>query len=176
MQSLVHPKYKTKYRITNWADNDKALVRRGDIILWISQDAIDTWTPECSDKRGAPSKYSDLAISTALTLRLVYRIPLQQAEGFLRSLLRIIGLDLNTPDHTSLSPRSLQFRLALDLSVSSGPIDVIVRQHGPLARRTRRVGSCKARKTRKARLQEASHRRHCSRRDRCTGLDRRKCL
>ncbi len=87
MKSRIHPKHKTKYRITNWADYDRALVKRGDITLWISKDAIKTWTPARSGRRGAPRKYSDLAIETALTLRLVYGPPLRQAEGFLRSLL-----------------------------------------------------------------------------------------
>jgi hypothetical protein len=31
MNSRVHPKYKTKYRVNNWAEYDRALVRRGDI-------------------------------------------------------------------------------------------------------------------------------------------------
>ncbi len=37
MNSRVHPKYKTKYRITNWVEYDKALIKRGDITLWISE-------------------------------------------------------------------------------------------------------------------------------------------
>ncbi|MFT7541605.1 MAG: hypothetical protein ACI9K5_002577, partial [Gammaproteobacteria bacterium] len=46
MNSRVHPEYKTKYRITNWVEYDKALVRRGAITLWISEDAIDSWAPK----------------------------------------------------------------------------------------------------------------------------------
>jgi hypothetical protein len=34
MNSRVHPKYKIKDRVINWADYDKALVQRGDITLW----------------------------------------------------------------------------------------------------------------------------------------------
>ena len=40
MKSRVHPKYKTKYRVSNWAEYDRALVERGNITLWISDDAI----------------------------------------------------------------------------------------------------------------------------------------
>ena len=40
MKSRIHPKYKTKYRVTNWAEYDRALVQRGDITLWFSTDAI----------------------------------------------------------------------------------------------------------------------------------------
>jgi hypothetical protein len=45
MKSRVHPKYKTKYRVTNWAAYDRALVQRGAITLWISEDAIASWKP-----------------------------------------------------------------------------------------------------------------------------------
>ena len=39
----MHPKYKTKYRVGNWAEYDRALVRRGDVTLWLTPDAIATW-------------------------------------------------------------------------------------------------------------------------------------
>ena len=58
-----HPKYKTAYRVKNWAEYDKALRDRGDITLWISQDAIDAWTPPQTGKRGAQPVYSDVAYS-----------------------------------------------------------------------------------------------------------------
>jgi hypothetical protein len=130
MNSRVHPKYKTKYRVTNWANYDRALVQRGDITLWISEDAIKSWTPNPSGKRGAPRKYSDQAIETALTLRLVYGLPLRQAEGFLRSLLNTMGLDLGAPDHTTLSRRSRQLNIALRRKASSKPIDLIIDSTG----------------------------------------------
>ena len=78
-----HPKYKTAYRVKNWAEYDKALRDHGDITLWISQDAIDAWTPPQTGKRGAQPVYSDLAMETALTLRLIFNQPLRQTEGFL---------------------------------------------------------------------------------------------
>ena len=72
MNSRVHPKYKTKYRVENWAEYDRALVQRGDITLWISDEAVAAWKPMSNGKRGGQPKFSDLAIETALTLRLVY--------------------------------------------------------------------------------------------------------
>lgn len=77
MNSRVHPKYKTKFRATNWAEYDRALVERGDITLWISPEAIRAWTAKPSGRRGAPQKYTDIAIETALTLRQVFRLPLR---------------------------------------------------------------------------------------------------
>ena len=83
MKSKVHPTYKTKYRVANWPAYNQTLVRRGDVTVWVSSEAIVAWTPRRSGRRGGQRRYSDLAIETALPLRLVYHLPLRQAEGFL---------------------------------------------------------------------------------------------
>jgi hypothetical protein len=82
-----HLRYKTAYRVKNWAEYDKALRNRGDLTLWISQDAIDAWTPLQTGNRGAQPVYSDVAIETALTFRLLFHLALRQTEGFLGSIL-----------------------------------------------------------------------------------------
>ena len=105
-RSRGHPKYKTRYRVRNWADYDRALVRRGDLTVWFSDDAVTAWTPAKTGRRGAQPKYSDLAVETALTLRLLYGLAWRQTEGFLNSVLRLMRLDLTAPDHTTLSRRT----------------------------------------------------------------------
>ena len=87
MNSRVHPNFKTRYRVTNWAEYDQSLMRRGEITLWTTPAAIKASNAKPVARRGAPRKYSDLAIETALTLRLVFRLSLRHAEAFLRSLL-----------------------------------------------------------------------------------------
>ena len=103
MNSRVHPNYKTKYRVTNWSEYDQALTQRGNITVWFSQKADRGLEREAfgkpsgslreafgkpsgslreafgkpSGSRGAPHKYSDLAIETALALCLVFRLPLR---------------------------------------------------------------------------------------------------
>ena len=52
MKSKVHPTYKAKYRVANWAAYNQALVRRGDVTVWLSSDAIAAWTPGRSGRRG----------------------------------------------------------------------------------------------------------------------------
>ena len=59
--------------------------------------------------RGGQPLYADMAIELVLTLRLVFHLTLRQAEGFARSVLRLLGLDLSVPDHTTLSRRSRAF-------------------------------------------------------------------
>ena len=84
MKSRVHSKYKTQYRVSNWSEYDRTLVQRGDITLWISEDAVTPWKPAPTGRRGAHRKFSDHAIETALALRLVFNLPVHQVEGFLR--------------------------------------------------------------------------------------------
>ena len=64
-------------------------------------------------RRGGQRRYSDLAIETALTLRLLYHLPLRQAEGFLHALFGMMRLDLSAPDYTTLSRRSQHLRRRL---------------------------------------------------------------
>ena len=113
MKSRVHPKYKTKYRVRTWASYERALIGRGNITIWLSRAAIAAWKPEGPRTRGAPPTYADLAIETALTLRLLFHLPLRQAEGFLPSLFHLMGLDLRSPDHTTLSRRGQHLNLTL---------------------------------------------------------------
>jgi hypothetical protein len=68
-RSRVHPRYRTKYRVKNWPDYDRALVARGDINLWITPEALEAWRPAHTGSRGAQPKFSNVAIETALTLR-----------------------------------------------------------------------------------------------------------
>ena len=111
MKSKVHPTYKTKYRVANWPAYNQALVRRGDVTVWLSSEAIAAWTPRRSGRRGGQRRYSDLAIETALTLRLLYHLPLRQAEGFLHALfgmkrvVRLLTRTTNFPDSIRHRPR-----------------------------------------------------------------------
>jgi Transposase DDE domain len=130
-RSHRHPKYKTAYRVKNWHEYDQALRNRGDITLWISQDAIDAWRAPKTGKRGAQAVYADIAIETALTFRLLFRLPLRQTEGFLGSVLILMDVTLPCPDHTTLSRRhsTVAIRQQIDRA-PAGPISLIVDSSG----------------------------------------------
>jgi IS5 family transposase len=130
MNSRVHPTYKTKYRVTNWAPYDRALVGRGDVTLWVSPAAIASWAPAGVGTRGGQWKYSDVAIETALTLRLLFHLPLRQTEGFLHSLFGMMGIDLSAPDHTTLSRRGQYLDLTLDRVSTGKRVHLIVDSTG----------------------------------------------
>ena len=130
MNSRVHPTYKTRYRVDNWPEYERSLVRRGDITLWLSPDAIESWKAVPSGQRGGQKRFSDTAIETALMLRLLFHLPLRQTEGFLRSLFELMGADLDVPDHTTLSRRSQQLDIKLRRAPTSGAIHLIVDSTG----------------------------------------------
>ena len=130
MRSRVHPRYKTKYHVRNWAAYERGLVRRGDITVWLSADAIAAWEPAGGGTRGGQRKYSDVAIKTALTLRLLVHLPLRQTEGFLTSLFRLMELDLPSPDHTTLSRRGQQLDVTLHHPPREKPLHLLIDSTG----------------------------------------------
>ena len=129
-KSRVTPKYKTKYRVKNWREYEESLRRRGDVTVWFDEDAIDAWSPSGSKKPGGQQTYSDLAILTALTLRTVFHLALRQTEGFVASLLRLMDLPLETPDHTTLSRRSATVVVPPLTKISDGPIHLVIDSTG----------------------------------------------
>ena len=107
-----HKFKKSTYKVTNWAEYNDALRRRGEITIWFTDEAIQSWAPEKTGKKGRPQKYSNLAIETCLFLRIVCSLPLRQTEGFACSLVRLMGLNLNVPDYSTLSKRSINLELS----------------------------------------------------------------
>ena len=64
--------------MTNWAAYDIALRHRGSLTVWFTEAAIAAWKAEPRRTRGGQPRYSALAITTALTLRAVFRLALRQ--------------------------------------------------------------------------------------------------
>ena len=125
------PKYKPKYRVINWHQYEQSLRNRGNLTIWLSPAAIKSWTPAKSNKQGRQRKYADLAIETVLTLRLLFHLPLRQAEGFVLSLFQLMKVRLPVPDHTTLSRRSKNLKPILNrVTVSNQPLHLIVDSTG----------------------------------------------
>jgi hypothetical protein len=97
---------KQRFKVTNWRDYDASLRQRGSLTVWVTEEAIAAWTAEPRTTRGGQRTYSALAILTALTLRAVFRLALRQTEGLIGSVIRLLGLDLAVPDHSTLSRRA----------------------------------------------------------------------
>jgi transposase len=104
-ESRRHKIPKARYRVANWPEYDAALVQRGSLTVWFTEEAIEAWHAPATGERGAQPIYSAIAIETGLALRLVFHQPLRQTEGMLRSIADVLGVDIAIPDHTTLSRR-----------------------------------------------------------------------
>src|SRR6476659_8825025 len=87
-----------KRRVTNWAAYNEALRQRGSLTVWFTEDAIAAWKAAPRTTPGGQPYYSDLAITTALTLRAVFHLALRQTEGLIGSVFQLLGLDLPVPE------------------------------------------------------------------------------
>ncbi|WP_160004002.1 IS5 family transposase [Rhizobium sp. 18055] len=125
---------KVKFKVTNWSEYEAGLRRRGSLTLWMTPEALSLWKAQKRTTRGGQARYSDLAIETSLMLGLVFGLRLRQTEGFLASVLELMGLDLPVPDHTTLSRRAQRgrpFDRQQGRSVSAeGPIHVLIDSTG----------------------------------------------
>src|SRR5512143_1135050 len=86
-----------KRRVTNWAEYDASLRQRGSLTVWFAEAAIASWKAAPRTTPGGQPNYSDLTITTALTLRAVFHLALRQTEGLIASILHLLGLDLPVP-------------------------------------------------------------------------------
>ena len=72
---------KRPYRIRNWPEYEAGLRRRGDLSVWLSDKAINSWRARPSGKPGGQRIYANIAIEAARTIRMALRLPLRQTEG-----------------------------------------------------------------------------------------------
>src|SRR4051794_37735217 len=117
-----------KRRVTNWADHNEALRQRGSLTVWFTDAAIAAWKAAPRTTPGGQPQYSDLAITTALTLRAVFRLPLRQTV--IGSILQLLGLDLPVPDYSTLSRRAQSLELPAQPRATGGAIHLLVDSSG----------------------------------------------
>jgi len=149
-QKSTQPRPKPLYRVKNWAEYEKALVQRGSITVWLSEGFEKSWLSAGKKQRGSQFEYTDQAILVMLTIREVYHLTNRGVEGYVRSLFRILKIDLPVPDHSTLSKRGKELTVklpkktnqSLSIVMDSTGLKIYgegewkVRQHGISKRRT----------------------------------------
>lgn len=155
-------KKKDKYRIRNWKEYNRSLVNRGSITFWFDEDAISKWhSVERTDKPGRPETYSDDAIQCGLLIKSVFRTALRALQGFLSSIIKLLGLNITCPHYSVFSRRAKGLKIPLRRMLKPGEkLHVVfdstgikvygegewkVKKHGASKRRTWRkihVGMC----------------------------------
>jgi IS5 family transposase len=145
-------KTKRSYRLRNWQEYNAALGRRGSLTFWVSQEVLASWrSHQRTGRRGRPQTYTDAAILCMASLQEIYRLPLRQTAGLLRSVVELLGLALPVPDYTTLARRRQTLEVELPRRKPGQPLHMVVdstgikvygegewkvRQHGYSRRRT----------------------------------------
>jgi hypothetical protein len=128
-QKKTQSRPKRLYRVQNWSDYENALVQRGSITFWMSEELEKVWLYTGKRQRGSQFEYSDKAIEIMLTLKEIFHLPNRSVEGFVRSLFQMMKIDLPVPDHTTLSKRSKTLKVKLTRQ-SEGSLNVVMDSTG----------------------------------------------
>ncbi len=118
----------TKYKTTNWWAYNEALKGRGSLTVWFDPEMA--WKPPPSGKRGRQPSFSDAAIQTCLTMKVLFGMPLRQTTGFVQSLLRLVGLDWTVPDFSTLCRRQRKLNVSIPYRGGAGPLNLLVDSTG----------------------------------------------
>ncbi len=71
MSRRIPPRYRTR----NWPAYNKALKQRGSLAIWFDPDMV--WVPPPTGKPGRQPQYSDAAIQTCLTMKVLFGLALR---------------------------------------------------------------------------------------------------
>jgi hypothetical protein len=122
---------KTRYRLRNWREYNRALIERGSLTFWFDEDNLQQWCMNMHPEEvGRPTIYGDTAILCALTLKAVFQLRLRQSQGFLASLLALLQLELPTPSYSTICRRSKTLDVDLDSRSRSEALHVVVDSTG----------------------------------------------
>lgn len=95
---------KTKYKVHNWSEYNKALINRGSVTFGLDKKTISAWHDcEPNGQRGRDNYFSDTAITTALMIQAVFGLSLRQTQGFIDSIFALMGVELRSPTYSSIS-------------------------------------------------------------------------
>ncbi len=89
-----------------------------------------TWEAAPTGKRGRQLIYSNAAVQTCLTMKVLFGLALRQTAGFVESLLRLIGLDWTAPNFSTLSRRQKTLKVKISYRRSQGPLHLLIGSAG----------------------------------------------
>ena len=92
-----------RYRVKNWAEYNRALIRRGSLTFWVDEEAVQAWrdTEGSGPRGGRPRIHSDTAIECALVVRAVFHLSLRATQGFLQSAVDPMNVELPVPAYST---------------------------------------------------------------------------
>ena len=146
-------KPKEKYHLANWPAYNAGLTQRGSLTLWLWEDVAQQWYHQGRAQKGGQFIYANSCILLLLTLKITFKLPFRQLEGFACSLMELLQLNLTVPNYSQICRRQKGLSVPLGLGkrllgevvhlvIDSSGLKVYgegewkVRQHGVSKRRT----------------------------------------
>jgi hypothetical protein len=121
---------KKAYRVRSWSQYNKSLVKRGDLTFWFSDDLLENWDQLPQQSAHGNQRYSEVAITCALTLRQLFRLTLRATQGFVQSLLRLVGSNKSSPHYSTLCRRAKTLVITWGATHPKEPLHVLVDSTG----------------------------------------------
>jgi transposase len=88
------------------------------------------WAAAPTGRRGRQQTYSNAAIQTCLSMKVLFGMALRQTTGFVESLLRLVGLNWAVPDFSTLSRRQKTLAVNIPYRGSKGPLHLLIDSTG----------------------------------------------
>jgi hypothetical protein len=92
----------------HWNRYNRELADRGSLTICLGNDLASKWVESSgrgTGKRGRPVVFPDQVIQLGLLLQQIYRLPMRQAVGLMRSALALSAVSLPVPDPSTLCRR-----------------------------------------------------------------------
>ena len=118
----------TSDKTTNLSCCNDGLKRRGSLSIWFDPEMV--WTPPPTGQRGRRQQFTDAAIQTRLTLKVLFGMPLRQTTGFFEILLKLIGLDCAVAEFCTLWRHQRALNASLRYRGGTGPLNLLIDSTG----------------------------------------------
>ena len=128
---MAKPEFTFRYKIRNWPEYNRALVRRGQLTLWLDERAVGAWRNTTRrSEAGRPRVYANAAIACALVLKSAFHLSLRATQGLLASAVTLMGLELPVPDYSTMSHGQAGLAVSLPPAPRLGARHIVVDSTG----------------------------------------------
>ena len=117
--------------VRNWSKYNKGLEARGSLTFWITPAVLAKW--EVKDKSGQPGAgptYTDTAIISMVSLKNVFGLPGRALCGLVKSVFKLMGIELSVPDHMTISRGLKHLSVTLPVIPKSDKRHVVIDSTG----------------------------------------------
>ena len=108
----------------DWRKYNQKLVNRGSITFWLDKECLDSWVNK-TGKKGRPP-FSNLVIQAGWIIKSIYRLSLRALQGFLKSILKLLQVDLKSPHYSLFCKRAKEASEALPPLSNRRPTDLLI--------------------------------------------------